>query len=204
MSKDSCYATVEQENLGKCPILNEGDLNAKNARQYDNSCNRYFDMKDIPEDKQVRKVIAGICDQWMKDNISMNHTCIIALTFPQFLQELKDNWLNKNWEAITCIQLLHMVQGRDQPFQDYMVVLLLQNSLLMGTTSHLSNAKLCHQLEVGLELCLSQKIKNDTVIAALDADDFTNWSVKVKCINDALCAETIHFKEITTCNHERS
>ena len=154
--------------------MNEGNLNTKNAHQYDNSCNRYFDMKDIPEDKQVHKVIAGICDQRMKDHISTNRTRIIALTFPQFLQELKDNWLDKNWEAITWIQLLRMVQGRDQPFRDYMVALLAQNSLLMGTTSHLSNAKLHHQLEVGLELCLSQKIKNDTVIAALDADDFTN------------------------------
>ena len=195
---------VEQENPGKCPILNEGDLNAKNARQYDNSCNGYFDVKDIPEDKQVCKVIAGIRDQRMKDHISMNCARIIALTFPQFLQELKDNWLNKNWEAITHIQLLCMVQGRDQPFRDYMVVLLVQNTLLMRTTSHLSNAKLHHQLEVGLELCLSQKIENDTVIAALDADNFTDWSVEVKRFDDALRAETVHFKEITTCHHERS
>ena len=85
-----------------------------------------------------------------------------------------------------------------------MVVLLVQNSLLMGTTSHLSNAKLHHQLEVGLELCLSQKIENDTVIATLDADNFTDWSVEVKCISDALHAETVHFKEITTHNCKRS
>ena len=117
---------------------------------------------------------------------------------------LADNWLNNNWEAIMCIQLLHMVQGCDQLFQDYMVALLMQNSLLMGTTSHLSNEKLCHQLEAGLELHLSQKIKNDTVIATLDADDFTDWSVEVKHIDDALCAEMVHFIEIATCNHERS
>ena len=126
----------------------------------------------------------------------MNCTHIIALTFPQFLQELKNNWLNKNWEAIMHIQFLRMVQGCDQLFQDYMVALLMQNSLLMGMTSHLSNTKLHHQLEAGLELCLSQKIKNDTVITALDADDFTDWSVKVKCINDALRAEMVHFKEL--------
>ena len=103
-----------------------------------------------------------------------------------------------------CIQLLHMVQGCDQPFQDYMVALLAQNSLLMGMTSHLSNAKLHHQLEVGLELHLSQKIENDTVIAALDADNFMDWSVKVKHVNDALHTETVHFEGITTHNCERS
>ena len=62
-NKNSCYATVEQEGPGKCPIMGEGDLNAKNAHQYDDYCNGYFDVKDIPEDKQVCKVIAGICDQ---------------------------------------------------------------------------------------------------------------------------------------------
>ena len=97
-----------------------------------------------------------------------------------------------------------MVQGWDQPFQDYVVMLLAQNSLLMGTTSHLSNAKLHHQLEAGLELHLAQKIESDTVIAALDVDDFTDWNIEVKCVNDALHAETLHFKEITARNHDGS
>ena len=62
-NKNSCYATVKQEGPGKCPIIGEGDLNAKNSRQYDNYCNGYFDVKDIPVDKQVCKVIVGIRDQ---------------------------------------------------------------------------------------------------------------------------------------------
>ena len=97
-----------------------------------------------------------------------------------------------------------MVQGQNQPFRDYVIVVLAQNSLLMGTTSHLSNAKLCHQLEAGLELHLSQKIENDTVIAALDADDFTDWNVEVKRVDDALHAETLHFEEIAARNCDRS
>ena len=112
-AKNSRYATVKQEGPGKCPIMDEGDLNAKNMCQYDDYCNGYF---DIPEDKQVHKVIAGICDQQMKDHISTNRAHIIALTFPEFLKELKDNWLNKNWEATMRVQLLHMVQSQDQPF----------------------------------------------------------------------------------------
>ena len=143
MSKSSCYTTVEQENPGKCPILGEGDLNAKNAYQYDDYCNGYFNVKDIPEDKQVHKVITRVHDQQMKDHIFTNCALIITPTFPEFLQELKDYWLDKNWEAVAHIQLLCMVQGQDQPFQDYMVALLAQNSLLMGTTS-LSNTKLHH------------------------------------------------------------
>ena len=102
------------------------------------------------------------------------------------------------------VQLLCMVQGWDQPFQDYVIAVLAQNSLLMGTTSHLSNAKLHHQLKAGLELRLSQKIENDTVIAALNADDFTDWNVEVKCVDDALHAETLHFKEIAAHNRDRS
>ena len=180
MSKTSHYTTVKQENPGKCPILDEG------------------------EDKQVHKVIAGICDQQMKDHISTNCACIVTLNFPQFLRDLKDNWLDKNWEVTTCIQLLHIVQAFNQLFQDYMVAMLVQNSLLMGTTSHLSNAKLCHQLEAGLKLHLSQKVKSNTIIAALNADDFTDWNAEVKRVDEALCAETVHFEEITTCNHERA
>ena len=119
MSKTSHYTTVKQENPGKCPILGEGDLNAKNAWQYDDYCNDYFDVKDVPEDKQVHKVIVGIHDQWMKNHISTNCACIVALMFPEFLKELKDNWLDKNWKAVMHIQLLHIGQGHDQSFQDY-------------------------------------------------------------------------------------
>ena len=92
------------------------------------------------------------------------------------------------------VQLLHMVQDQDQPFQDYVVALLAQNSLLMGTTSHLSNTK----------LHLLQKIEHDTVIAALNTNDFTDWNVEVKHVNNALCAETLHFEEITAHNCNRS
>ena len=95
-NKNSQYATIEQEGPRKCPTMGEGDLNAKNIHQYDNYCNGYFNVKDIPEDKQVCKVITGICDQCMKDHISTNCACIIALTFPKFMKELKDNWLDKN------------------------------------------------------------------------------------------------------------
>ena len=62
-NKNSHYATVKQEGPGKCPIMGEGNLNAKNSHQYDDYCNGYFDVKDIPADKQVCKVIAGIRDQ---------------------------------------------------------------------------------------------------------------------------------------------
>ena len=203
-NKSSHYMIVEQEGPRKCPIMGEGDLNAKNIRQYDDYCNGYFDVKDIPADKQVRKVIAGIHDQWIKDHISTNHPCIITLMFPEFIKELKDNWLDKNWEAVMQVQLLRMVQNRNQSFHDYLVSLLVQNSLLMGTTSHLSNAKLHHQLEAGLELRLSQKVQNDTIIAALDPDNLVNWNIEVKCVDDALHAETLHFEEIATHNHNRS
>ena len=121
-NKNSHYATVEQEGPAKCPIMGEGGLNTKNIHQYDDCCNGYFDVKDIPGDKQVCKVIAGIHDQCMKDHISTNHACIIALTFPEFMKEIKDNWLDKNWEAMAWVQLLHMVQGQDQPFHDYHVL----------------------------------------------------------------------------------
>lgn len=136
----------------------------------------------------------------MKDHISTNCACIITLTFPKFMQEHKDNWLNKNWEVTTHVQLLCMVQGCNQPFHDHLVTLLAQNSLLMGTTSHLSNAKLHHQLEASLELHLSQKVENDTVIAALNTDDFTDWNVKVKCVDNALHTETVHFEETAACD----
>ena len=85
-----------------------------------------------------------------------------------------------------------MVQGCDQPFCDYLITLLAQNFLLMG------------RLKANLELHLSQKVENDTVIAALNADDFTNLNVEVKCVNDALCAETVHFEEIAAHNQDRS
>ena len=71
-----------------------------------------------------------------------------------------------------------MVQNHNQSFHDYLVSLLAQNSLLMGMTSHLSNVKHHHQLKAGLELHLSQKVENDTVIAALDPDNLVDWNIE--------------------------
>ena len=96
-----------------------------------------------------------------------------------------------------------MVQGCNQPFCVILSPCLLRIPF-SWVICHISNAQLHHQLEAVLELCLFQKVESDTIIAALHADNFTDWSVEVTHVDDALCAETLHFKEIAAHNPDRS
>jgi hypothetical protein len=60
-------ARVEQENPAKIPLLLQGDISPEVMREYTDACEGYFEQKEIPEDKQVRKILAGLKDSCIKD-----------------------------------------------------------------------------------------------------------------------------------------
>jgi hypothetical protein len=155
MSKINC-ACIEQDNLSKILMLLPGDILPKVMHEYTDACASYFEQKDIPEDRQVHKILAGIKDIQIKDWITANCLHLQGLTFDKFIAEFRQNYLDEDWENATCHKLLTITQG-SQTFWDFAVRLQAKNSLLTSTASHLDEDKLYRWMEAWMDECLPQK-----------------------------------------------
>jgi hypothetical protein len=177
--------SVEQDAPSKVPILLPGDITPSVMRMYENACNGYFNTKDIPEDKQVHRILAGLCDNHIQDWVGIHCDHLLALTFPVFLAEFKLTCLLKDWEEITCIKLLQLTQAKAS-FWDFSIIVQARNSVLSGTRSHLDAVQFHHRIESGMNAklalrCHLEKITSDGTLA--------EWLDKVLHIDNLLHIE---------------
>jgi hypothetical protein len=108
------------------------------------------------------------------------------------MSEFRLNYLTEDWEEDTLCELLSMTQGTST-FWDYAVAIQSKNSLLQGTTSHLPDDKLCHQLNVGMEIRLLKKVSLEKVNKVLD---FRKWLNDVRKCDDVPCVEREEYEQI--------
>ena len=144
-------ATVEQSSPSKVPILTAGDISPAVMCQFEHACLNYFIHKKIVADDQVPIILGSLLDHHVTDWISADRDRIVALPFVAFMIEFKTNYLAEDWEEDTLCELLSMTQG-GSTFWDYAVAIQANNSLLQGTTSHLPDDKLQHQLAASMEV----------------------------------------------------
>jgi hypothetical protein len=89
MANQSNFATVEQESPSCPPVLTAVDLTPAVAHSFEMVCLGYFEHKDIAEDKQVCKILAGLQDSQMQDWVSVDCDCFLALSFADFMKEFQ-------------------------------------------------------------------------------------------------------------------
>jgi hypothetical protein len=152
------FVSIEHDAPSKVLMLLPGDITPTVMHMYENAYNSYFDTKDIAEDKQVHKI------------------CLLTITFTDFLAKFKTAHLPKDWEEITCIELLQVMQGTDS-FWDFLVQVQAKNSILAGTQSHFTEMHLHHHIEssvnpkLALHACLKKVVSDSTL---------TQWPEEVK------------------------
>lgn len=178
--------------------MTEGKITPEVSKRWEDGCIDYFECKEIAEDKQVRKVLAGLRDQRVCDWFSINRAHIQALTFPNFMKEFRIAFLDEDWEGKCCCELLTMTQGRDA-FKDYLCRLQTKNALLMNMTSHLDESKLRHQLEAGLEEVLDVRVK---LLKSNKIVPFKDWTDEVKHIDKLISAERGDMQRMLNQNHD--
>jgi hypothetical protein len=166
--------------------------------EYEDACLAYFDHKSIKEDAQVRMIASGIKDSCIRDWITSDCDRIHALTFTDFMVEFRTNYLDEDWEANTCRELLAMTQG-SQSFWNFQALVAAKNSLLFGTASYLIEDKLRHQLEAALEPRLAKKCDNEKVHKVVD---FRKWVAEVKRMDETLKAERLEVELIMKNNRD--
>jgi hypothetical protein len=198
MSSISKIAAVEQDAPSKIPILLPGDMTPTVMRQFEHACYGYFDTKDIAADRQVHKVLTGLCNSCMQDWVAINCDELLAMSFKDFMIKFKAAYLPKDWEEITRIELLQMSQGSIS-FWDFSVDVLAKNSLLTSTPSHLNDKQLRHRIESGMNTTLALRSRLEKVVTT---GTLNNWMNEIKRVDDLICAEHVRFEAIAKASRE--
>jgi hypothetical protein len=196
----SKLASVEQDAPSKVPMLLPGDITPSVMHMYENACNGYFDTKDVPEEKQVRRVLAGLRDTRIQDWVGIHRERLLAMMFSEFMAEFKLAYLPKDWEEITHIELLQLTQA-EASFWDFSIIVQAKNSSLSCTRSHLDKTQLRHRIESGMNAtlalrCRLEKITSDGMLA--------EWLDDVSHVDDLLCTENANFQALAKSSHEAS
>jgi hypothetical protein len=114
--------------------------------------------------------------------------------------EFCTNYLVEDWEEDMLHEILSMTQD-NASFWDFTVAIQNKNSLLQGTTSHLEDDKLCHQINAGKEVRLSKKVSLEKLNKVIG---FHKWLSKVKRCDDVLRMEREEYKRIAKENRDSS
>jgi hypothetical protein len=187
------FARVDQDSASKPPVLHAGDITPDIMRTFKLACLGYFDHKEIPEDKQVRKILACLKDNRIVDWVSTERERLLGLTFQQFMAEFRTAYLDKNWEETTRRELLCMSQ-ETSTFWHFAVRAQAKNSLLDNTASHLNEEKLRHQLEAGMNARLAKKCIAEKINKI---GNFREWLSEVKRVDDGLADDRKEWEAFT-------
>jgi hypothetical protein len=198
MLSQSHFATVEQDAPSKLPILNTSEIMPAVMCSYENACLSYFENKDIVDEKHIRKILGSLQDSRLQDWIDIDHEHFLALSFVDFMVEFQTGYLPEDWEEVTCIELLGMIQ-EEQSFRDFAVRIQAKNSLLCNILSYLDQEKLCHHIKSGM----NQKLTLCCCLKKLSKiENFEKWLTEVRHIDDLVKNKKAEFKALARATHE--
>ena len=151
----SSVATVENHNPKAAPTLTAGKVTPEALHQWERACKEYFRLKKVEADKQVESILSRLLDFRIADWAEANEAALIALTFPKFMEKLRGEALEKDWDRKIKLSMLTSRQG-DRPFHEWAYEMQTRNALLRGRPHHFDDESLRENLEnnmdQGLEL----------------------------------------------------
>ena len=150
--KTTSLTTFVQDG-SKCPSITAGDISVEVMFEFEKGARKYFNNKEIPEDKQVKKILDCFDDHRIADWISIHRECLEVFTFPEFMSELHSLYLQPLWEEMTCTKFLGLSQGT-KPFWDFTTEVQKMNALLRGTISYKDPKAVHERIEGGIDQIL--------------------------------------------------
>ncbi|KIO09532.1 hypothetical protein M404DRAFT_22030 [Pisolithus tinctorius Marx 270] len=146
-STQSQMVRCENTTPGKTPpFLTAGDITPEGLRSWELGCENYFRLKSVAEDVQVAKVVGHLLDPHIQDWISNNGSRLTALTFSEFMEEVRTYWLPSDWAEAIQQKMLSSMQG-NKAFHLWAVEVESLNVLLRGSEFHLTEDHLHFHLE---------------------------------------------------------
>ena len=101
------------------PILTTGDITPEVLIDWFNACENYFTERDTPDDKRVAKVLGGLQDVLFKDWYSPDRARVTALSWTDFIKEVKSEFLSSTWVEDARNKLLSMRQRDTDTFKEF-------------------------------------------------------------------------------------
>jgi hypothetical protein len=179
----SNVASVEYNGSGKPASLMAGSLSPEILRAWERSCVQYFKVKNIANVDKVRMVSYELKDPRMEAWIIANETHIEGLSFEDFMEELRDLWLEDGWEDVLRRRILSMRQG-SKPFKDWSIEIQSLNTILVGWVSALTNAAIRDHLHVNMSEELSLRVRSFLAVPPVNIDA---WITAVSKLDESLC-----------------
>ncbi|KAG2078260.1 hypothetical protein BDR04DRAFT_1088024 [Suillus decipiens] len=169
-------ARVKQSSASNPPFLTVGEITPEALLSWEMACMQFFIHKDVPEDERVKKVARGMQDPRIQNWYLTNKEEIDALSFREYMIEIRSTWLPLGWEGILRRKMLSSTQGQC-PFQQWAIDVQRQNILLRGTPSHLADINILFHLESRMNVDLAA----DYDAGNIAKDDLHKW-IKSVCI----------------------
>ena len=72
----------------KCPTVTTGDISIEVMHNFEKVAQKFFNHKDIGDDKQVSKILDCFNDHRIADWVEEDHDQLINMTFPIFMAEI--------------------------------------------------------------------------------------------------------------------
>ncbi|KAG1801985.1 uncharacterized protein BJ212DRAFT_1487467 [Suillus subaureus] len=170
-SKTTC---VEQPAPTKPLFLSMGDITPEILCTWEMGCHQYFKHKNIPNKEQVGKVAWGMLEPSVQEWYLNDQEHLDALTFREYMAEVRAYWLPSDWADITWQKLLSSTQG-NKPFNEWAVEVQGLNALLHDTPSYLTELNLCYHLEAHMHTDLRTKYHSEDILAI---NEFHPWLKK--------------------------
>lgn len=143
-------------------------------------------MKNVTKAEQVEAVLSRIQDLRLADWVEVNEVDLRTLDFAVFMEKLRGEALEKDWDRKIKLAMLASKQG-GRPFREWVYELQTRNALLRGREFRFSDEALRDTLEInmdqGLELRARRVVleKNATLrdwIEAVDTEDRERLATK--------------------------
>ncbi|KAG1802447.1 uncharacterized protein BJ212DRAFT_1304812 [Suillus subaureus] len=180
ISNTSKNAHVDQSAPTKPPFLTPGDITLEVLQNWEMGCRQFIKHKEVAAEEQVGKVVWGMQEPSIQELYLNDQECINRLTFEDYMAEVHIYWLPLDWANITHHKMLSLNQG-DKPFNEWAVEVQTLNTLLHGTTLHLSETDLHYHLEAHMHA--------DLKVRLLDKKHLHLLNKQNEAVEAALCAE---------------
>ena len=124
----SSFAVVEAQNPKVPPTLLPSKVTPEILHRWERACKEFFRTKHIVEDTQVELVLYQLEDIDIVEWAEADEAALVALTFMDFMDKLREQVLEKDWDWNLKLSILSLKQG-EHPFGEWAIELKNRNGL---------------------------------------------------------------------------